>query len=77
MIISGVAFAFMCILQETYTPALLQKKAKLRRKEQGDDRYWSRYDNRKVSFLDLLKINLSRPFVLIWNEPIWYVFPSH
>ena len=70
MIISGVAFIFMCMLKETYAPALLRKKAKLRRKEQDDDRYWSRYDS-KISFWPLLKVNLSRPFVMVFTEPIW------
>lgn len=76
MIISGVAFIFMCMLKETYTPALLQKKAKLRRKEQDDDRYWSRYDN-KIKFWPLLKVNLSRPFIMVFTEPIcifWDVY---
>lgn len=70
MIISGVAFIFMCMRKETYAPALLRKKAKLRRKEQDDDRYWSRYDN-KIKFWPLLKVNLSRPFVMVFTEPIW------
>lgn len=69
MIISGVAFIFMCMLKETYGPALLRKKAKLRRKEQDDNRYWSRYDN-KINFWPLLKVNLSRPFVMIFTEPV-------
>lgn len=76
MIISGVAFIFMCMLKETYAPALLQKKAKLRRKEQDDDRYWSRYDN-KIKFWPLLKVNLSRPFIMVFTEPIcifWDVY---
>ena len=72
MIISGVSFIFMCSLKETYAPALLQKKAKLRRKESEDDRYWCRYDNKKVSFLTLLKVNLTRPFIMMVTEPIWY-----
>lgn len=69
MIISGLAFIFVCILKETYAPALLQKKAELRRKEQDDHRYWSRYDN-KVKFWPLLKVNLSRPFVMVFSEPV-------
>ena len=72
MMISGLAFGFMCILKETYAPALLKKKAELRRKEQDDERYWSRYDDKKVHFLALLKVNLSRPFIMIATEPIWY-----
>lgn len=69
MIISGVAFIFMCMLKETYAPALLRKKAELRRKEQDDNRYWSRYDN-KIKFWPLLKVNLSRPFVMVFTEPV-------
>ena len=71
MMISGVALGFMCILPETYAPVLLRKKAKLRRKEQNDERWWSRYDEKKISFLNNIKINLSRPFVMIVTEPIW------
>lgn len=70
MMISGVAFIFMCMLKETYAPALLRKKAKLRRKEQDDDRHWSRYDS-KIKFWPHLKDNLSRPFVMMFTEPIW------
>lgn len=69
MIISGVAFIFMCMLKETYAPALLRKKAKLRREEQDDKRYWSRYDN-KIKFWPLLIVNLSRPFVMVFTEPV-------
>lgn len=74
MIISGIALIFMCMLKETYAPALLQKKAKLRRKERDDDRHWSRYDN-KINFWPLLKVNLSRPFVMVFTEPIWSASP--
>lgn len=71
MMISALAFLFMCILKETYAPTLLKKKAALRRKGENDDCYWSRYDEKKASFLTVLKVNLSRPFVMIFTEPIW------
>lgn len=71
MIISGVAWVFVVILKETYSPALLRRKAKLRRLETGDARFWSRYDDRTASFLQLLRLNLSRPFLMIFTEPIW------
>lgn len=70
MILSGVAWVSMCILKETYPPAILKKKAELRRKETGDEKYWSRYDDRKISLVELLRINLSRPFSMIFTEPI-------
>jgi hypothetical protein len=69
MIAAGVAFVMMCIIQETYSPALLQKKAKKMRKEMDSEKYWSRYDVR-VGFVELMKVNLSRPFIMAVTEPI-------
>ena len=69
MILSGVAWIFVCTLKETYAPAILIKKAKRRRKETGDSRWWSRYDQ-KVPFMELMKVNLSRPFIMTFTEPI-------
>lgn len=66
----------MWIISETYSPTLLQKKAKLKRKETGEERYWSRYDQR-LSFIELMKVNLSRPFIMAIKEPIcifWNVY---
>ena len=77
MMIAAVGWIFVCILKETYAPALLKKKAKIRRKETGDERYWSRYDDHRLSFVQLMKTNLSRPFVMIVTEPIcifWDVY---
>lgn len=77
MMIAAVGWIFVCILKETYAPALLKKKAKRRRKETGDEGYWSRYDDHKLSFAQLMKTNLSRPFVMLVTEPIcifWDVY---
>ena len=76
MIAAGAALVMMIALKETYAPRLLQKKAARLRKERGDERYWSRYDV-KVGFLELMKVNLSRPFVMAVKEPIcifWNVY---
>jgi hypothetical protein len=70
LILSGVAFCFACIMKETYSPIILQKKAARRRKDTDDDRWWSRYDQ-KASLVEMLKVNLSRPFVMAVVEPIW------
>lgn len=69
LIWGAVACALMASIRETYAPALLQAKAKKLRKETGENRYWSRYDVR-VGFLELMKVNLSRPFVMAVKEPI-------
>ncbi|KAF2430204.1 MFS general substrate transporter [Tothia fuscella] len=73
---SAVAFVMICLIKETYAPAILRKKAKERRKEMDDERWWSRYDD-KVAFWPLLKVNLSRPFVMAVTEPIcifWNIY---
>ncbi|KAJ5536993.1 hypothetical protein N7513_010179 [Penicillium frequentans] len=69
LILSGVGLCFALILKEPYGPTLLQKKAARLRKETGDSRWWSRYD-RKDSLYEILKLALSRPFVMAVTEPI-------
>lgn len=61
------------MVRETYAPVLLRRLAAKKRQETGDERWWSRYDD-KEPFLPLLKANLSRPFILTVTEPILYVF---
>ncbi|KAK6582547.1 hypothetical protein PZA11_004955 [Diplocarpon coronariae] len=72
MILAGVGWILCLSMPETYAPILLQRKAAKVRMETGDDRWWCRYDQR-LSFFEILKINLSRPFILSFTEPIlWF-----
>lgn len=76
LILGAVSFGMMVIMEETYSPIILQKRAKALRKSSGENRYWSRYDI-KVGFLELMRVNLSRPFVMAVTEPIcifWNVY---
>lgn len=73
MIIAGVSIFLLATVKETYAPTILQRMAAKRRKETDDDRWWCSYDQ-KVSTLNLLKINLSRPFILSFTEPILWFF---
>ncbi|KAJ9213580.1 hypothetical protein DTO166G4_4830 [Paecilomyces variotii] len=76
MMMTGVALMFSCIMKETYTPVLLQRKAARIRKETDDPRWWSRYDQ-KVALSEVLKINLTRPFIMAVVEPIcifWNIY---
>ena len=78
MIWAGCALALLLFLDETYTPVLLQRRAKKLRKDNDNERYWSRYDHR-VGFWQLMRINLKRPFVMALTEPIcifWNVYIS-
>ena len=78
LILSGAALLSVFAIRETYAPAILRGKAKRRRQETDDERWWCRYDE-KLSFWPLLKVNLARPFVMTFTEPIcqfWCLFIS-
>lgn len=69
LIVSGVAFVVVAIVPETYAPSILRRRAAKLRAQTGDSDWWSRYDD-KQKFWPLLKVNLSRPFILTVTEPI-------
>ncbi|KAK2628826.1 hypothetical protein QTJ16_001929 [Diplocarpon rosae] len=72
IILAGAGWVFCSSMQETYAPILLQRKAARIRKETGDGRWWCRYDQRSSPF-EILKINLSKPLILSFTEPIlWF-----
>ncbi|KAH8769082.1 MFS multidrug transporter [Diaporthe sp. PMI_573] len=73
LILTGAAVLVMFTVSETYVPQILKQKAARRRKEEGDERYWCQYDSKK-STAQLMKVNLSRPFVLSFTEPILWFF---
>ncbi|KAK3678984.1 hypothetical protein LTR78_001437 [Recurvomyces mirabilis] len=69
VIVASVAWIVVSLVKETYAPAILRKRAAKKRKETNDERWWSRYDD-KEELWPLLKLNLSRPFVMTVTEPI-------
>ncbi|ROV95527.1 hypothetical protein VSDG_05350 [Cytospora chrysosperma] len=73
LILTGAAVILMTTVRETYAPVLLKQKAAKRRKDEDDERYWCQYDSAK-STAQLMKVNLSRPFVLSFTEPILWFF---
>lgn len=73
LILTGAAVLIMATVEETYVPQILKKKAADRRRDEKDERYWCQYDSRK-STAALMKVNLSRPFVLSFTEPILWFF---
>ncbi|KAH6891028.1 major facilitator superfamily domain-containing protein [Thelonectria olida] len=73
LVLGGAGTVMMATCKETYHPAILKRKAARMRKQEDDPRYWCQYDQ-KVSSLHLLKVNLSRPFILFATEPIlWFL----
>ncbi|KAJ4298923.1 hypothetical protein N0V90_004166 [Kalmusia sp. IMI 367209] len=76
MIGSGVSWFMVFVIGETYAPALLRAKSAKKRKETGEERWYSRYDDKK-KFWPMLKENLYRPLVMSVKEPIcifWNVY---
>ncbi|KAI0509488.1 major facilitator superfamily domain-containing protein [Xylaria bambusicola] len=73
LILAGAASLSMLGTAETYAPAILKAKAARKRKETNDDRWWTRYDL-NLSPYDLVKLNLTRPFILFFTEPILWFF---
>lgn len=72
LIFGGAVFALMCCIKETYAPVILRKRAANRQKETGDPKWWTRYDS-QGHLSRRLTTSLSRPFLMLLTEPIWYV----
>lgn len=78
VIVASVAWVVVGLIPETYEPAILRKRAEKKRQETGDERWWSRYDDREA-LVPLLKVNLARPFTMTFTEPIlifWDIYIS-
>lgn len=76
MIASGVSCFMVLFINETYAPAILRAKSAKIRKENNDERWFSRYDEKK-NFWPLLRENLYRPLSMAVQEPIcifWNVY---
>jgi MFS family permease len=65
---SGIISLFF--LPEMYRPYLLKLKAAKMRKETGDERYHSPFEQVKLSFKTVLTKHLARPMYMLFTEPI-------
>ena len=74
LITVGAALVLVLLAQpETYSPVLLEWRAKHLRELTGDNRYQAMHASASTLSTRLLT-NVSRPFTLIWTEPIILVF---
>ncbi|KAL8701427.1 MAG: hypothetical protein Q9201_004911 [Fulgogasparrea decipioides] len=74
LIIVGAALLFVLLAQpETYSPVLLEWRAKHLRDLTGDKRYQATHASASSLGTRLLT-NVYRPFTMIWTEPIILVF---
>ena len=72
LMLAGVSFLLMATVPETYGPALLRRRAEKKRKETGDNQWWSKHDEQRA-FWPLLGASLWRPIYLTATEPIlWF-----
>jgi len=62
------------LLPETYTKALLEAKARKLRKETGNNKLYSASEVNAQSVVQLYKVSLSRPWRLLFFEPIVLLF---
>lgn len=62
--------AGLFLLQETYEPTLLQRRARRLRKETGNMALHTEYDTPEKSFINILRTALIRPIRLISTQPI-------
>ncbi|KAF4512074.1 hypothetical protein G6O67_001256 [Ophiocordyceps sinensis] len=74
LVLAGTCVALMLTVKETYAPTILRRKAARLRRQTGDPRWWCQYDQQRLSSLQLLRVNLSRPLILFATEPIlWFM----
>ncbi|KAE9408218.1 MFS general substrate transporter [Gymnopus androsaceus JB14] len=62
----GIVFT----LPETYAPILLAQKARQKRKDTGDDRYYAAIEATKKTLAQQIENVLARPFVMLIQEPM-------
>jgi MFS family permease len=75
IIIAGVVLIVVILGQpETFSPILLEWRAKHLRDLTGDGRYRAEHSAVSSSFSNRLLTNVYRPFVMIWTEPLILIF---
>ncbi|GJN72150.1 hypothetical protein PLICBS_006222 [Purpureocillium lilacinum] len=73
LVLGGVSILMMLTVKETYAPEILRRKAARLRNKSGNPQWWCRYDQR-CSSMRLILVNLRRPCVLFFTEPIvWFI----
>ncbi|WOO76704.1 putative MFS-type transporter8 [Vanrija pseudolonga] len=70
MIAAGVVFIFICILPETFAPALLKKRAAKMRAETGDESFVTEQEVARRPLGEIVTETLVRPFQMLATEPI-------
>lgn len=75
--LSGATVILLFFLaKETRADVLLSRKAKKLRQETGDKRYVAQADEERASLATILKVALTRPFHLLFTEPIIQAFTT-
>ncbi|RAK98732.1 MFS transporter [Aspergillus ibericus CBS 121593] len=76
LIIGGAVLALVFLIPETYAPVILRRRAAKIRKETAEPKWWTRYDGDE-NLSNRLKTGFSRPFVMLFTEPICIFWDSY
>ncbi|KAI2012860.1 hypothetical protein LOZ52_003712 [Ophidiomyces ophidiicola] len=67
---AGIQILSLIFLSETYAPKILHDKAKKLRKETGNQDLHTEYETPDRTFLQILRKNLVRPFIMLFTQPV-------
>lgn len=70
LILAGLTLPIVYFMPETYAPVLLQRRARLLRKETGNSNIIAPFDIENHSLSRTLAVTLSRPFRMVAHESI-------
>lgn len=65
---TAVWFGTLATLVETKADILIQKRAKAKRKETGDDRYYAEIEKDRRGYLEVFSAGVTRPLVMLATE---------
>ncbi|KAK7207797.1 major facilitator superfamily domain-containing protein [Myxozyma melibiosi] len=74
LIFTGVLYAVIVVtIPETYAPTILKRRAAKLRKETGDNSYVTDLELNPRPLAEMIKVNLTRPFILLFRELIVFL----
>ncbi|KAL9027731.1 MAG: hypothetical protein Q9196_003788 [Gyalolechia fulgens] len=70
LIIAGVSLAFLCLMQETYGPTILKRRAQRMRRETGNPNIFAPLELEKKGARQMITVTLTRPVRMFLSEAI-------
>ncbi|KAK9316421.1 major facilitator superfamily domain-containing protein [Lipomyces starkeyi] len=74
LIFTGAVHVLVCFtIPETYAPEILKRRAKKLRKQTGDNSYVTDLERSSRPIVEMIAVNLYRPFILLFGELIVFL----